>query len=363
MAIHISEFNIHKFRGITDLRLENLKDINILTGDNNTGKTSVLEVLNYLSAPDDLRTLIYGSKRILWPLFRDNLVEYDRIKFLFPIDDDGVISYSFKHDNETTEISIQKKEFVKSLTLEEYKKADPRSYGYINDELLFDTTKDVDMMKLEFFENGKIVKNVEFYEISRTEFDQEAHLSYGKTLYISPFRHVENTNYLASIFEDTSLYEEMLQILKEFDEGILSINVDVNGHTTKVYKILSKEHNRAIPLNYYGDGMKKAILLMSAVVNAKDGILLLDEFETAIHTSAMDKVFSWIIKICMKLNVQLFLTTHSDEAIQKILKVSPDLQNHINLYTLYKKNGKTSVRSLSCEEALKIREEFGLELR
>ena len=32
--------------------------------------------------------------------------------------------------------------------------------------------------------------------------------------------------------------------------------------------------------------MKKAILLMSAVIAAKDGILLLDEFETAIHTSA-----------------------------------------------------------------------------
>lgn len=42
MAIHISEFNVHKFRGITDLRLVNLKDINILTGDNNTGKTSVI---------------------------------------------------------------------------------------------------------------------------------------------------------------------------------------------------------------------------------------------------------------------------------------------------------------------------------
>lgn len=34
---------------------------------------------------------------------------------------------------------------------------------------------------------------------------------------------------------------------------------------------------------------KKAILLISAVVSAKNGILLLDEFETAIHTSAMIK--------------------------------------------------------------------------
>ena len=57
--------------------------------------------------------------------------------------------------------------------------------------------------------------------------------------------------------------------------------------------------------------MKKAILLISAVVNAKNGILLLDEFETAIHTTAMNKVFSRILKSCLKLNVQLFLTSHS----------------------------------------------------
>ena len=80
------------------------------------------------------------------------------------------------------------------------------------------------------------------------------------------------------------------------------------------YKILSKSNKKALPLNVYGDGMKKAILLMSAVIAAKDGILLLDEFETAIHTSAMNKTFKWIIESCKKLNVQVFMTSHSKEA-------------------------------------------------
>lgn len=47
--------------------------------------------------------------------------------------------------------------------------------------------------------------------------------------------------------------------------------------------------------------MKKAILLMSAVIRAKDGVLLLDEFETAIHTSAMEKTFKWILQTCKKI--------------------------------------------------------------
>lgn len=81
------------------------------------------------------------------------------------------------------------------------------------------------------------------------------------------------------------MYEEMLMVLKEYDSDIISINYDneSNGPVGRgVYKILSKAHKKALPLNVYGDGMKKAILLMSAVIQAKDGILLLDEFETAI---------------------------------------------------------------------------------
>ena len=109
--------------------------------------------------------------------------------------------------------------------------------------------------------------------------------------------------------------------------------------------------------------MKKAILLLSAVLRAKDGILLLDEFETAIHTSAMDSVFSWILKNAKRLNVQVFLTSHSKEAIEKILKCSEELQPDIQVYTLYQRTDKHLVRTMTCEEAINAQDHLGLELR
>src|SRR5947209_3043613 len=42
---HIDEFTIHAFRGLRDVKLEKLGQINLLVGDNNSGKTSVLEAL------------------------------------------------------------------------------------------------------------------------------------------------------------------------------------------------------------------------------------------------------------------------------------------------------------------------------
>ena len=60
MENHISNIYIKSFRGIKDLELDNLQPINILTGDNNCGKTSVLEVIQSFKNPDrvyDWRTI------------------------------------------------------------------------------------------------------------------------------------------------------------------------------------------------------------------------------------------------------------------------------------------------------------------
>lgn len=45
MEVYISELDIETYRGIKNLKMENLAPINIITGDNNSGKTSVLELL------------------------------------------------------------------------------------------------------------------------------------------------------------------------------------------------------------------------------------------------------------------------------------------------------------------------------
>ena len=170
--------------------------------------------------------------------------------------------------------------------------------------------------------------------------------------------------FLGDVLNIPDLYEEMLGVLKEFDENILSINYsNDDGKRRGVYKILSKSQKKALPLNVYGDGMKKAILLMSAVIKAENGILLLDEFETAIHTSAMDKVFRWILESCKKLNVQVFMTSHSKEAIEKILKCAPNLKSDIAVYTIYKDESGSSVRRLTAEKAIEVQDEMRLELR
>ncbi|MGM9977754.1 MAG: ATP/GTP-binding protein [Clostridium sp.] len=365
MSRHIKELNIKSFRGIKNLSLKELNNINIITGDNNCGKTSVLEVLESLNSPTNINTWIKLNRG-------DNLTLYEDIKGLFNVDTQESIEYSIKNSNDkfiNIKISNEREELL--LTNKEinqirhtYFKSSENDYLIDDKDLI---TEEVSKLNLKFEIDKNIISEEELYNFQfRLKNKYKKDKKIIKTIYISPFEHSKARLFLTEVLNNAELYKEMLEILKEFDDGIISINADASEdkYSRQIeYKILSKNHKNAIPLSLYGDGMKKAILLMSAVVTSKDGVLLLDEFETAIHTSAMNKVFSWILKTCMKLNVQLFLTSHSEEAIDKILKCCPELQKKINLYTLYNNLDETVARKLDGKKAIEVKEDLGLELR
>lgn len=80
-----SEFarKIQPHKGIQQLNLDHLNHINILTGNNNSGKTTILELLSTIDSPQNLGSWINAS--------RINNIAYEGIFFdslynLFPVD-------------------------------------------------------------------------------------------------------------------------------------------------------------------------------------------------------------------------------------------------------------------------------------
>ena len=300
-----------------------------------------------------------------------DITYYEGFYDLFNInDDEKKIEYSISlNSGENHKVSMSAKESVEEILEKDYESL--RGFAITGgDGQQDDNVRTVPKMKINISFDEKAVCEQEIYDgqVVLALKNDEACAEYaydGRIIYISPVRHAEGSVYLRRVLDYPELYEQMLQVLREYDEDIISINYDVdeNRYGRGSYKILSKANRKALPLNVYGDGMKKAVLLMSAVIAAKDGIILLDEFETAIHTSAMTRTFKWILETCVKLNVQVFLTSHSSEAIDKLLKCSPDSLNRISVYTLYKDDEGMSVRQLSGRKAIEAQDEMGLELR
>ncbi len=373
MAIHITELNIETYRGIKSLKLNNLAPINIITGDNNCGKTSVLEVLRSIENPSDFRlwrTLIRRNSNDI----RDGISYFEGFCDLFDIDQiDKSIKYDVKYKDKKYEVVMNAEVSEEELLEDEYLKLIGLSHIERVGEKdgIPDYIVNTKKILLDIIVNGiKMSENSVYEGQFRFKPDLkhiDSNANQDKIVYITPERHTTGGVYLNAVLNNSDMYEQMLTVLKEYDEDIISINYDnsyVEGTTSRgIYKILTKSHKKALPLNVYGDGMKKAVLLMSAAIAAKDGVLLIDEFETAIHTSAMDRTFAWIIEMCIKLNVQVFMTSHSKEAIDKLLKCSPQYTNMIAVYTLNKRENKTVVRRLDGHKAIEVQDNMGLELR
>lgn len=352
-ARHIRDFKIDCYRGLRDLELQDLNEINILTGNNNSGKTSVLELISTLKSPLSISTWIKLCR------MARNGSYYTGVLNLFPVDlNQMLICFSSNTDSEFIHI-IFKAEIQEIRLLEndinkinglEYRAGTAIGDGYI----------DVKRLHLEMKKTVGKVQKYDLYDFQTRVSMEESSEKIFPTEYVAPSAHVDGSILLDEVLESPVLYKDMMRILHEFDDSIM--NITKSGNSAE-YMVLSEKHDKAMPLSVYGDGMKKALVLLAAAVKAKDGILLLDEFETAIHTSAMNNIFAWILYSAQKLNVQVFLSSHSLEAIDKVLKCAPGLQDKINLYTLYNKEGRNLVRKMSCKEAIQAQDDWGVELR
>lgn len=73
---------------------------------------------------------------------------------------------------------------------------------------------------------------------------------------------------------------------------------------------------RPVPLRSLGDGATRLLGMLVALVKATDGVLLIDEVENGIHYSVQSGMWKLLYESCVRLNVQLFGTTHSWDCVR-----------------------------------------------
>ena len=85
-----------------------------------------------------------------------------------------------------------------------------------------------------------------------------------------------------------------------------------------------KDIDEPLPLRSLGDGVQRILGIALALVNATDGILLIDEIENGIHYSVQPELWQLIFQLARRLNVQVFATTHSWDCIEGFQKAAQE---------------------------------------
>jgi hypothetical protein len=100
-----------------------------------------------------------------------------------------------------------------------------------------------------------------------------------------------------------------------------------------------------LPIGTMGDGIWRMLGLAAALVGAEGGILLVDEIDTGLHYSVMERMWLLVTQAAKRLGVQVFATTHSRDCFESLASVVANPNHEPNSISIQRidKDRKRSV--------------------
>lgn len=367
MAIHIQSVSIKHFRGLKNMKAGNLNHVNLLVGNNNCGKTSVLEALQLLRAPTDFYNVLRISKLRETYGGINRSSAFEAFSNLFPQPSDRPELYVEAGTERGKTYCGLKGQWEKALLDE----VDFRRAYQISSSM---RQSSVPPELPAFF--GEIsggvgahekTENVLFHEFSRGVNVSNRAREEWNMVYLSPVDHVKN-GIMSRIIANEEYKQVCLRILKLFDPDIEDLLILKNEMTNRPVEYIRHRRTGTMPVSTYGDGIRRVLLLTNAIAKVRGGILLIDEIETAIHAQYYEDIFEFVLAACLQFDVQLFVSTHNQEALDALLAVQryeADRNDNecVSVLTLKKTGECTLTRNMTGREVLNDREAFDFEVR
>ena len=107
--------------------------------------------------------------------------------------------------------------------------------------------------------------------------------------------------------------DHLLSTLKLLEPRLVSLHENVVLGVPAIWGDIGLPE--LVPLTAMGDGMVRTANLVIALWRSRNGLLLIDEFESGLHHSVLRNVWSAIGQAAERLNVQIIATTHSLECV------------------------------------------------
>lgn len=383
MRVHISQLKVSRYRGLAEFSLEDLGRVNLLVGANNSGKTSVLEALALSAAPlDPSEWMSTARRREPSPFPGARRTTIERLRWLFPQQPvegpdslyGGNIDISIGGTVPITRVFASYQELRSLLESGRGPSTEDNRNSMEDEELPERKGARIDV-EIEPKQQA-LLRPIPNTKESFTWWEGERFVwpergaslirSYVITPYDHWFRFLPPRLYSDAQREGTA--DALLELLARIDPRVSGIEVlatrtegSLPGNDAALY--LRDKHAGLLPVEAFGDGMRRILLMALAVRRARGGILLIDEIETAIHFSALGYVFRWIVDSCAQNNVQLFATTHSLEALDAILAADTTPEEDVVAFRLEQQVGRAIVHRYGENLLRRLRVERGVEVR
>lgn len=89
-----------------------------------------------------------------------------------------------------------------------------------------------------------------------------------------------------------------------------------------IVKLAGQKH--PVPLGNLGDGVRRLLRIALSLSQCAGGTLLIDEIDTGLHHTTMAEMWKLISETAIKLDIQVFATTHSQDCVHALASICDD---------------------------------------
>ena len=332
----IKNIKINNYKCFKNFEIKAFKRINILVGNNNSGKTSLLEALALLDPKTfkqrnklifmicktrveiklDLNNSVYSLKKIFndYSIFfnKRNTEESIFIEADFnSVKKDSKNDFTVKFENQIIDEiahfpkgkrdsdSVKLLQFVLNLS-----KSIIATYKFSNKK---------NLLKLGVSSIGTYNDNVEGFD----DFDVIFKKINDEMDVVKNWTQIINKN-------GVKIEEKFVKLLQNFDGDIEAIRANQDELDFYKKNPEDKKSPFVVPLSSMGEGFKRffdIIVALELMNNNKPQILCIDEIDNGLYYDKQDLFWEQISKLCEEKNIQLFATTHSYDALKSIVRV------------------------------------------
>lgn len=320
----MKNLSIKGYKNIERLSLKNLGQVNLFTGKNNTGKSSLLEaiaihvsrykvgfILDILEARGEWPSLKSPDEgvllRALSSLFQDRAYT-SRIIVTEQLED----IENVRTGVEICFVSLNSIPQIEGRNLVYERFAEHEDGG---DGISFlDSEVALQISDLSLMESPSIYPLRRFRQGSRMfswggeQVSERVQWVGAKGLSVSELGVLWDQVVL------TDLEEYVVRGLQIIEPSIRRVSfVEVGRQRRAVVRL--NGYSDVMPIQSMGDGINRILTIILATVNSANGVLLIDEFENGLHHTVQRQLWDIIYQLSEVLNIQVFATTHSTDCI------------------------------------------------
>lgn len=322
-ATHLESMSIRGFRGLEHLELEDLGQINLIVGQNDVGKTSVLEAAMLLSGP--LPPVLVAIQNLRRHAVTD-LTDISLLLHRLNPDQRVEMSAFTPQDERRLTIEMSKN----TLTIDGESQLQ-NGAGHSADGRVDMVSNSSALQSAVFHYNAEIrprgtgvsrtlgcILSVADAQIKMTPTtiagDPEEGVLSARLLVPGPGHEAEPiSDVLIAKRQDKLL--ECLQTIHPSIVGIATKNdmayVDIGLDSM-------------IPLNMCGSGFVRAAVIFAACLAGDAQILLIDEIGSGLHHAAVRPLIEALLTVSEQQSVQVFATTHNLEVLRSLEETLSD---------------------------------------